>query len=160
DVGPHDRVADPWRHAQPMGHQACHRWLERRHGRGGSRRLGARRAGLRRRRLDPCSVGAVWTVRAQAYARTPIHAARSGALARPAVEETAELLRSLGHHVAERDPKYGLLLPDIRRRYLAGVADDAAKLDHPERLERRSRRMAAWGRLLHGRALRRSVRRE
>ena len=45
-------------------------------------------------------------------------------------------------------------------RYLAGVADDAAKLDHPERLEPRSRRMAGWGRRLHGRALRRAVRRE
>jgi amidase len=85
---------------------------------------------------------------------------KAGPVARRAVEETAELLRSLGHDVAERDPKYGLLLPDIMPRYLAGVADDAAKLDHPERLERRSRRMAAWGRLLHGRALRRSVRRE
>jgi amidase len=40
------------------------------------------------------------------------------------------------------------------------VADDAAKLDHPERLESRSRRMAEIGRRLHGRALRRAVCRE
>lgn len=85
---------------------------------------------------------------------------KAGPVARRAVEETAELLRSLGHQVVERDPKYGQLLPDIMPRYLAGVADDAAKLDHPERLEHRSRRMARWGRLLHGRALRRAVRRE
>ena len=85
---------------------------------------------------------------------------KAGPVARRAVEDTAELLRSLGHEVAERDPKYGQLLADIMPRYLAGVADDAASLDHPERLEPRSRRMAALGRRLHGRALRRAVRRE
>ena len=66
---------------------------------------------------------------------------KAGPVARRAVQETAELLRSLGHDVAERDPKYGQLLPDAMPRYLAGVADDAAKLDHPERLEPRR---AAW----------------
>jgi amidase len=83
-----------------------------------------------------------------------------GPAARRAVEQTAELLRSLGHQVAERDPKYGQLLPDIMPLYLSGVADDAAKLDHPDRLEPRSRRMAAIGRRLHGRALRRALRRQ
>ncbi len=85
---------------------------------------------------------------------------KPGPAARRAVEETAELLRSLGHQVAERDPEYGQLLPDIMPRYLSGVADDAAKLEHPQRLEPRSRRMAWLGRRLHGRALRRAVRRE
>jgi amidase len=85
---------------------------------------------------------------------------KAGPAARGAVEDTAELLRSLGHQVTEREPKYGVLLPDIVPSYVAGVADDAAKLDHPERLESRSRRMAQIGRRLHGRALRRAVRRE
>jgi amidase len=85
---------------------------------------------------------------------------KAGSAARRAVEETAELLRSLGHQVAERDPKYGQLLPEIMPRYLAGVADDVAKLDHPERLEPRTRRMAWLGRRLHGRMLRRALRRE
>jgi amidase len=85
---------------------------------------------------------------------------RAGPAARRAVEETAELLRSLGHEVAAGDPKYGQLLPDVMPRYLAGVADDAAALEHPDRLERRSRRMAAAGRRVHGRALRRALRRE
>jgi amidase len=84
---------------------------------------------------------------------------KAGPAARRAVEETAELLRALGHQVAERDPKYGMLFPDIMPPYLAGLADDAARLDHPERLEARSRRMAGWGRRLHGRALRRALRR-
>ncbi|MGH2925341.1 MAG: amidase [Solirubrobacterales bacterium] len=85
---------------------------------------------------------------------------KPGPAARKAVEETAELLRSLGHQVAERDPDYGQLLPDIMPRYLSGVAKDAANLDHPERLEPRSRRMAWFGRRLNGRALRRGLRRE
>ena len=85
---------------------------------------------------------------------------KAGPVARRAVEETAELLRSLGHEVAERDPKYGQLLPDIMPRYLGGLADDADKLDHSERLEPRTRRMASWGRRLHGRALSRAMRHE
>jgi amidase len=79
---------------------------------------------------------------------------------REAVERTAELLRSLGHEVIKAQPRYGALLPVIMPRYLAGVADDAARLDKPELLERRSRRMAGAGRRLHGRPLRRALRRE
>jgi len=45
-------------------------------------------------------------------------------------------------------------------RYLAVIADDAAKLDHAGRLERRTQAMAAIGRRLHGRALQRALRRE
>jgi amidase len=85
---------------------------------------------------------------------------KPGAVARGAVEETATLLRSLGHQVAECDPQYGLLLADITPPYLAGVVDNAAGLDHPELLESRSRRMAAIGRRVHGRALQRALRRE
>jgi len=85
---------------------------------------------------------------------------KAGSTARRTVEETAELLRSLGHQVAERDPDYGQLLPDIMPAYLSGVADDAAKLEHPDRLEARSRHMAAIGHRLHGRALRRGLRRQ
>ena len=85
---------------------------------------------------------------------------RPSETARRAVQETAELLRSLGHAISERDPNYGVLFGDIMPRYLAGVAEDAAKLDHPERLESRSRAMAAIGRRLRGRALQRALRRE
>jgi amidase len=85
---------------------------------------------------------------------------RPGEVARRAVEQTAELLRSLGHHIAERNPGYGQLSNEIAIRSLAGIADDAANLDHPERLAERTRRIAALGRRLHGRALRRARRRE
>jgi amidase len=79
---------------------------------------------------------------------------------REAVERTGELLRSLGHEVVKAQPRYGALLPVIMPRYLAGVADDAARLDKPGLLEGRSRRMARAGRRLHGRPLRRALRRE
>jgi amidase len=65
-----------------------------------------------------------------------------------AVEQTADLLRSLGHVVERRDPAYGLITPLFLPRWLAGIRDDAARLPHPERLELRTRRLAGVGRLL------------
>jgi amidase len=62
-----------------------------------------------------------------------------------AVEQTAELLRSLGHEVERRDPNYGWLLPLFLPRWLRGIHDDASRLAHPERLERRVRHLAAAG---------------
>ena len=79
---------------------------------------------------------------------------------RAAVERVGETLRSLGHEVTESQPSYGLLLPVIMPRYLAGVAKDAARLDHPELIEKRSKRMAGAGRRLSGRPLRRALERE
>jgi amidase len=85
---------------------------------------------------------------------------RPGKAYRNAVADTAERLRELGHEVVDVKPRYGMLLPLVMPRYLGGVADDAAKLEHPQRLEKRSRRMARAGRMLHGRALRRAVAKE
>ncbi|MEA2469696.1 MAG: amidase [Thermoleophilaceae bacterium] len=79
---------------------------------------------------------------------------------RQSMARTAERLRELGHDVMEVKPRYGMLLPAIMPRYLAGVADDADRLDLPDALEKRTRRMAAAGRRLHGRALRRALERE
>ena len=71
---------------------------------------------------------------------------RLDADARRAMEETVELLRSLGHQLSECDPDYGLgALPALIVRYLRGIHDDAAKLEHPERLERRTQAMARLG---------------
>jgi amidase len=66
-----------------------------------------------------------------------------------ALEQTVELLRSLGHEVTERDPDYGAdAIANVLVRYLRGIHDDAAGMAHPERLERRSRGMARLGALL------------
>jgi len=67
---------------------------------------------------------------------------------RAAYEETIALLRSLGHTVEEVAVPYGDVLSEVVPRYLRGIADDAAALAHPRRLERRSRAMTLMGRLL------------
>jgi len=66
-----------------------------------------------------------------------------------ALQETVELLRSLGHEVIERDPDYRAdAIPAVLVRYLRGVHDDAGAMAHPERLERRTRAMARLGGLI------------
>jgi amidase len=67
---------------------------------------------------------------------------------RRGVEETAELLRSLGHEVERVDPPYGFPLPLFLPRWLRGIHDDAAKLPYPKLLERRVRRLAQAGGLV------------
>jgi amidase len=73
---------------------------------------------------------------------------RLGREERRALEDTAALLRGLGHEVIERDPDYA---PSVwvaaNVRVLRGIADDVrTSMPHPERLERRTRRVAALGR--------------
>ncbi|HST54459.1 MAG TPA: amidase [Solirubrobacteraceae bacterium] len=68
---------------------------------------------------------------------------------RRAVEDTVELLRSLGHELHEHDPDYGAdAIPQVLVRYLRGMHDEAALLAHPERLERRTRTLARLGGLI------------
>jgi amidase len=67
---------------------------------------------------------------------------------RQAVEQTAELLRSLGHTVERKDPRYGFVQPVFIPRWLHGIHEDADALPHPERLERRIKQLAAAGRLI------------
>jgi amidase len=75
--------------------------------------------------------------------------ARLGAEQRDAVEATAELLRSLGHEVTQREIDYGpKAWPNLLARYLRGIHDDARGVEHPERLERRTKGMARLGGLV------------
>ncbi|MEA2382558.1 MAG: amidase [Solirubrobacteraceae bacterium] len=75
--------------------------------------------------------------------------ARLGGEQRRAVEETAELLRSLGHDVVERDVDYGRAsFLNVLARYLRGIHDEASVVPHPERLEPRTRAMIRRGRLV------------
>jgi amidase len=67
---------------------------------------------------------------------------------REAFEQTIALLRELGHSVERVDPPLDPVLPQVIARYLRGIAEDAGKLAHPQRLERRTRGMARMGRLL------------
>ena len=64
--------------------------------------------------------------------------------ARARLDETAELLRSLGHEVRVQDPDYGLLATTFLARYFHGIREDVLRMPHQERLERRTR---GFGRL-------------
>jgi amidase len=68
---------------------------------------------------------------------------------RRAVEATAELLRSLGHEVVEREIDYGVgAALHVTTRYLRGIRDEAATMEHPDRLERRTQGMVRLGGLI------------
>jgi amidase len=81
-------------------------------------------------------------------------------IAKGAVADTAELLRSLGHETFERDPDWGGVGNNIIPRYLRGAAEDVAKVPHPERLERRTRGFGRLGSLIPDRLFERARRAE
>jgi amidase len=68
------------------------------------------------------------------------------------VGELADLLRSVGHEVTRRDPDYGNLASLIVPRYLRGLHEEARRMAHPERLERRTRVLSRIGRAVPKRA--------
>ena len=72
--------------------------------------------------------------------------ARLDAEWRQAAQTTAELLRTLGHEVVEREPPIGPIGLKVVARFLAGIAEQVDAVDHPERLERRTRGLARLGR--------------
>ena len=74
---------------------------------------------------------------------------------REGVGQTAELLRSLGHEVVERQVEFDQRMnAAFMVRYLRGIRDDAAEMAHPARLERRTRAMARAGGRIPAGALR------
>ena len=68
--------------------------------------------------------------------------------AKGAVADSAELLRSLGHEVEQRDPAWGGIGNNITPRFLRGVSDTVTEVPHPERLEGRTRGFGRLGGLL------------
>jgi amidase len=66
-----------------------------------------------------------------------------------AVQQTADLLRSLGHEVVEADPDYPPWLgPHLIARYLRGAYESAMDLGNVERMERRTRQIILMARLV------------
>ena len=64
-----------------------------------------------------------------------------------AVEETARLLADLGHEVREVDPKYPDPTAAFVPQFFAGIRYEAERVEHHDRLERRTRqtcRMGSW----------------
>jgi amidase len=68
--------------------------------------------------------------------------------AKQAVADGAELLRSLGHDIAPRDPDWGSIGDTVSARFLKGVAETVEEVPHPERLERRTRGFGRLGKVL------------
>ena len=75
----------------------------------------------------------------------PTLPAKPKAAAREAVASTADLLRSLGHVVRERDPDYGQVQPLFGPRYARGAWLDAQRLERRSELERRTRGIVRVG---------------
>jgi amidase len=72
-----------------------------------------------------------------------------GAEQREAVERMAEVVRSLGHDVVEREIDYGTgAFRNVLVRYLRGIYDEAQAVPYPDRLEPRTAAMARLGRLI------------
>jgi len=104
--------------------------------------------------------------------KTPIPGVRPSAAALAALDDACELLRSLGHEVRDHELSQPKLLTTFTPRWAAGISEDAALICGSSLrlgrdataevggLERRTSQMAALGRRLRGRALRRSVRLE
>jgi amidase len=65
-----------------------------------------------------------------------------------AVDETAELLRSLGHDVHRHEVPYGTAMLEFLPRYLRGIHDEAATMARPELLEPRTRGIVRMGALV------------
>jgi amidase len=65
-----------------------------------------------------------------------------------AVEGTAELLRSLGHEVTDRELDWGRAWLNFVPRFLRGIRDEGATVEHPERLARRTRGFMRLGGLI------------
>ena len=83
----------------------------------------------------------------------PPAAMRASEDVRRAVEETAALLRGLGHEVVEGRIDYGDAGIRAIGRFLRGARDDAARLPFPRRLERRTRATARLGSLIPAAAI-------
>jgi amidase len=91
----------------------------------------------------------------------PLSFARLSDERRAGLEETAELLRTLGHHVFEHEVDYGIAaMWNVTVRYLDGLHHDVTTLARPERLERNTRRLAAYAGRIPNAALARARRKE
>jgi len=65
---------------------------------------------------------------------------------RSGVDSTAELLRSLGHEVVEREFDWGLTIGNrVMTRFVRGLGDKAAEIGHRDRYSRRARGIARIG---------------
>jgi amidase len=79
--------------------------------------------------------------------KTPLPQEKVDPDVRRGLEETADLLRSLGHDVREHDPDFGRgpLIALFGPRYVRGAKDDIDLAERPDMLERRVRGVGRLG---------------
>jgi amidase len=77
----------------------------------------------------------------------PAYPVRIAPVMRRVVGDMAGRLRALGHRVESDDPPYPLVTP-VTNRYLAGIAQEAERVERPDRLQRRTRGFARLGRAI------------
>jgi amidase len=115
---------------------------------GGSREPGAPpppdRPFVESARSSPGKLRVAYSTRAPRAAAPPT----VSGVVKEAVADAAELLGSLGHEVAQRDPEWGGIGNNITPRFLRGVSDTVEEVPHPERLEGRTRGFGRLGGML------------
>jgi amidase len=77
---------------------------------------------------------------------------------RRGIDETADLLRGLGHDVEYAEPPLTEWPSELLPRYLKGIERDAARMARPDRLQRRTRGFARLGSLIPRAMLDRALR--
>ena len=81
--------------------------------------------------------------------RNPMRAGMVDDESAGAIRALADHLREAGHTVVESDPDYPLLSGVFSVQTASGVSEEAARVEHPDRLERNTRHIARVGRVLH-----------
>jgi amidase len=79
---------------------------------------------------------------------------------RDAVAAAASVLTELGHTVVERTPNYKNVGNDVPVLYTRGIRAHFETVPHPDRLEKRTRGVARYGRIVPDRLLRSALRHE
>jgi len=91
-----------------------------------------------------------------AVSTRPAFPSRLDPQVRRAFEDTAELLRGLGHSAERAEVAYGTSGNATSVRYLRGIHDDAVAMERPSRLSRRTRGFSRLGGLFSDRVLERA----
>lgn len=102
-------------------------------------------------REHPGELRIAWSLKAPRLLAPPAKLADSN---RRGLEDTVELLGSLGHRVEHADPDYASVGNQVTALYLAGARQDARLTPNPERLEARTHGFARLGRPYSGRGVR------
>jgi amidase len=80
--------------------------------------------------------------------RSAVPGVRPDAECVAAVRSTADLLAELGHHVEDFDPRYPDATSAFLPQFLGGIREEADRVDRPDLLEGRTRRIAAAARVV------------